>query len=398
VVTKAAPAITTTPSGSVPSGGKVSDSATLRGGYSPRGSVVFTLYGPGDTTCTTPIATTTGSVNGGSTSSSEVTVGPAGTYNWVATYGGDANNESVTSPCGSEPVNVTAQRMTGRAYGVSASVTSFPGKLIKLKPTPDTGSVSTTSSSSTSTPCLAKLGDVLSARVLCANVTTNGFPARSTASASLADVTVGTLADSCEKSESSMRNDLYQKSDYAKSDDSRSDSRSYLKSDASKSDASKSDACTKTDSSMKSDLSTKTAVSLKTISSSSKGNSYDDKSHSDDKSESDHDKSRSDDEPTVFLRSVKSTSTTTCGGSSGTTTIDYLLVGNRVVIAAPTQVAPNTTINVGLVKLVLNEQIPFNIPDKGLTVNAVHATLNALGLAKVDVVVASSESGIGNCP
>ena len=55
-------------------------------------------------------------------------------------------------------------------------------------------------------------------------------------------------------------------------------------------------------------------------------------------------------------------------------------------------------INVGVVKLVLNEQIPFNIPDKGLTVNAVHATLNALGLAKVDVVVASSESGIGNCP
>jgi hypothetical protein len=61
-------------------------------------------------------------------------------------------------------------------------------------------------------------------------------------------------------------------------------------------------------------------------------------------------------------------------------------------------VAPNTTINVGAVKLVLNEQIPFSTPDKGLTVNAVHATVNVPGLAKVDVVVASSESDVGNCP
>jgi hypothetical protein len=68
------------------------------------------------------------------------------------------------------------------------------------------------------------------------------------------------------------------------------------------------------------------------------------------------------------------------------------------VISTPTQVAPNTTITVGLVKLVLNEQIPFGTPDRGLTVNGVHATINALGLAKVDVVMASSESDIGNCP
>jgi len=31
-------------------------------------------------------------------------------------------------------------------------------------------------------------------------------------------------------------------------------------------------------------------------------------------------------------------------------------------------------------------------------VNAVHATVNALGLAKVDLIVASSKSDIGNCP
>src|SRR3982074_2897134 len=59
VVTKAMPSIVTTPSGSVPAGGRISGSAKLSGGFSPSGSVLFTLYGPGDLTCTTGIVTTT---------------------------------------------------------------------------------------------------------------------------------------------------------------------------------------------------------------------------------------------------------------------------------------------------------------------------------------------------
>lgn len=297
-VTKATPSIATTPSGSVPAGGNVADSATLTGGFSPGGSVDFTLYAPGDTTCKTPIATRTGTLTGGTASSGSVTVGAGGTYNWVAAYGGDANNNSVTSPCGSEPVTVTAQRLTGRAYGLSANATAVLGTvLVNVQPTPDTGFISTTSSSTTSTPCVATLSGLVSADVLCANVTTVGFPGKSTASASVADARVGIVGI-----------------------------------------------------------------------------------------------------PTITMRVVKSTSTTTCGGSAGTTTIDFLQVGNTVVIAVPTQVAPNTTINVGVVKLVLNEQISFSTPDKGLTVNAVHATVNAPGLAKVDVIIASSQSDIGNCP
>ena len=46
----------------------------------------------------------------------------------------------------------------------------------------------------------------------------------------------------------------------------------------------------------------------------------------------------------------------------------------------------------------LNEQIPRSGPDRGLTVNAVHATVRPFGLVTVDEVVASSESHIGNCP
>jgi hypothetical protein len=69
-----------------------------------------------------------------------------------------------------------------------------------------------------------------------------------------------------------------------------------------------------------------------------------------------------------------------------------------VVISAPTTVALNTTIDVGVVSLVLNEQIPFSTPDDGLTVNAVHVRANVLGLATANVIIASSESDIGNCP
>jgi hypothetical protein len=105
--TVASPTITTTPSGSVPPGGSVSDSATLAGGTSPTGTITFRLFGPGDTTCETVISTTTGTLSGGTASSGNVTSGAPGTYNWVATYGGDTNNNTATSPCGSESVVVT---------------------------------------------------------------------------------------------------------------------------------------------------------------------------------------------------------------------------------------------------------------------------------------------------
>jgi hypothetical protein len=293
---KGGPTIATTPSGSVPAGGTVSDSAKVTGGASPSGSVTFKLFGPGDTTCSTPIATKTATLSGGNASSGPVTVGAAGTYNWTATYSGDANNRPVTSPCGSEKVVVTSQTLTGRAYGLSARASlASPSVDVNVPPTPDTGNISTTSSSSTTTPCLATLSGAVSAHALCANVTTIAFPGKSTASASVADAT----------------------------------------------------------------------ISIPTI-------------------------------PTITMRVVKSTSTTTCAGSTGTTTIDFLKVGNTVV--ATTNVAPNTHLTVEGVGLVLNEQIPFSTPDKGLTVNAIHLTVNAPNLAKTDVIVASSKSDIGNCP
>lgn len=294
----AGPALSTTPSGPVPVGGNISDSATVIGGSAPTGSVEFKLYGPGNDTCTgAPVATRTGTLSGGTAVSGNVVAATRGTYNWVAVYSGDTANATATSPCGSETVLV-GPTMTGRAYGLTAQATPLGLPLVNVIPTPDTGAVSTMASSSTTTPCRAALPGLVAAHVLCANVTTNSTTGTSTATASVADSTIGIAAI-----------------------------------------------------------------------------------------------------PTITIGAVQSTSTTTttCGGSSGATTIAYLKVGSVVVIASPTNIPANTKIDVGIVKLVLNEQIPFSTPDAGLTVNAVHVAASVLGLVTANVVVASSESDIGNC-
>jgi PKD repeat protein len=96
----------------------------------------------------------------------------------------------------------------------------------------------------------------------------------------------------------------------------------------------------------------------------------------------------------VKIGIIQSSSTTTCSSSIGTTTIGFLKVGSYVVIPSPTPLAPNTTINLGVLKIVLNEQVPVAGADKGTTVNAVHITEPGLG----SVVLASSTSDIHNCP
>jgi hypothetical protein len=96
----------------------------------------------------------------------------------------------------------------------------------------------------------------------------------------------------------------------------------------------------------------------------------------------------------VKIGLIQSSSTTTCASSIGTTTIGFLKVGSQAVIPSPTAVAPNTTINLGVLKIVLNEQVPVAGADKGTTVNAVHITEPGLG----NVILASSTSDIHNCP
>ena len=79
--------------------------ATLSGGGLPTGSISFFLYASNDPNCVSiPIFTSPAvPVNGnGIYSSPTFTVFSPGTYNFIASYSGDANNPSVTVPCGSE--------------------------------------------------------------------------------------------------------------------------------------------------------------------------------------------------------------------------------------------------------------------------------------------------------
>jgi hypothetical protein len=110
-VTKATPAISTTASASVTVGNTISDVANVTGGANPTGTVDFALYGPSDPTCAGPAIFTSNDrpLSGGSATSAPFTTSVVGTYHWIATYSGDANNESVAGECGdaNESVVVT---------------------------------------------------------------------------------------------------------------------------------------------------------------------------------------------------------------------------------------------------------------------------------------------------
>ena len=95
-VTQAGPAISTTAGGSVTlgTGAKLTDSASLSGGYHPTGTITFTLTSPSNTTVDTETVTVNG--NGNYATPTGFTPTQAGTYRWHATYAGDANNNTAT--------------------------------------------------------------------------------------------------------------------------------------------------------------------------------------------------------------------------------------------------------------------------------------------------------------
>jgi hypothetical protein len=109
-VSKAFPAITTSPSGG-PVGGKgeVTDTATLSNGISPAGTITFKLYGPSAAAdCSTLVDTETATVSSGNGSySTPFGYSPtqAGTYWWTAS--GDASNNPASSGCGAEQAAVS---------------------------------------------------------------------------------------------------------------------------------------------------------------------------------------------------------------------------------------------------------------------------------------------------
>ena len=110
-VSPASPALSTTPNPSTALvGATLKDTATLSGGYFPTGTITFTLYDPTNAVVDTEVVTVSG--NGSYSTPTGATAAMAGTYQWVATYSGDANNAGAVSTKGSEPVTVIQPKVS----------------------------------------------------------------------------------------------------------------------------------------------------------------------------------------------------------------------------------------------------------------------------------------------
>ncbi len=115
VVNAASPTITTAAATPLALGGSATDTATLSSGYSPTGTITFTVYGPSASAdCSgTPVATSTATVSGnGQYTSGTFTPAAAGTYYWIASYGGDGNNNTAATKCGDTGETLTVPKLS----------------------------------------------------------------------------------------------------------------------------------------------------------------------------------------------------------------------------------------------------------------------------------------------
>ena len=140
----ASPTLTTTPSPTNVTLGTspvtLTDTADLEGGNNPTGTITFTLYNPSGTLVDTEYATVDG--NGTYTTSTGYTLPTTGTvtgtYQWDASYSGDANNATASdSSAANEQVTVTpatptittsqqpASAVVGTAIADQATVTGY---------------------------------------------------------------------------------------------------------------------------------------------------------------------------------------------------------------------------------------------------------------------------------
>ena len=129
---KAIPTLGTSATVSVNVGGTVTDTATLANGYNPTGTITYTLYGPSTTqSCTTSVGVVTSTVTGnGVYTSPSITPPSAGTYWWIANYGGDGaggNNQATTNTCGDTGESTVVNKVTPTITTTSSSSTVIIG-------------------------------------------------------------------------------------------------------------------------------------------------------------------------------------------------------------------------------------------------------------------------------
>ncbi|BCJ74751.1 hypothetical protein CS0771_42950 [Catellatospora sp. IY07-71] len=118
------PSIVTNASDDITLGGTVTDTAALTGGQNPTGTITFELFGPDNETCTgRPVFTDEVDLVPGTTRYTSAAFEPTapGTYRWVATYSGDANNDEAVSPCNAENESVVVRPAAGPSLVTRAS-------------------------------------------------------------------------------------------------------------------------------------------------------------------------------------------------------------------------------------------------------------------------------------
>jgi len=93
-------ALSTNGSAAPTPGDTIRDTAVLSGGSSPTGTITFSLYSASDMTCSSLLRKVKVVINGdGSYVSPAVTPASGGTYQWVASYSGDRNNQNLSGSC-----------------------------------------------------------------------------------------------------------------------------------------------------------------------------------------------------------------------------------------------------------------------------------------------------------
>jgi 6-phosphogluconolactonase (cycloisomerase 2 family) len=133
IVATPGPSVSSTASASVPVGGQISDSAILAGGSAPTGTITFNLYGPGDTACASSLASSTATASGdGTYQSAPFAATAAGTYRWVASYGGDAGNEAVSGACGASGESVLVTKASPTVSTTASAGVAVGGQIKDL--------------------------------------------------------------------------------------------------------------------------------------------------------------------------------------------------------------------------------------------------------------------------
>ncbi|HEV2034199.1 MAG TPA: Ig-like domain-containing protein, partial [Candidatus Dormibacteraeota bacterium] len=129
-IVKATPIVSTLATGPNPIGSAVSDTATLLGGIAPTGTITFSLFGTTDCSGTALFNSTAPVDATGNAFSRPFTPLVAGTYRWLAVYGGDPNNNGGTSLC-TDATEVSVVTRANPTISTSATASALTGGNIR---------------------------------------------------------------------------------------------------------------------------------------------------------------------------------------------------------------------------------------------------------------------------